>query len=114
MRNSSRDEFARVLVKVGAVIAGADGLAAEEKAALVAYASKRADIPASVIEDLVSQTKGGPESITDAEIALLKGEGLGLVGQLLHEELAQIAGAEGKLSDREIDTLNAIWARLSR
>lgn len=109
----STEQIAKVIIKIGAVIAGADGLDDREKAGLVQFASQRSGLSSEVIEAQVAVAEGGLGSITDADIQVLKSIGTAQVGQLLNEGLQKIAAADGNLSDREMSTLKAIWARLA-
>ena len=109
----TNEEIAKVIIKVGAVIAGSDGLEAHEKAALVSFATERSRLPLSVIESQVSAASAGLESITDSDITTLKSLGNAQIGRLLHEGLQKIAGADGNLSEKETAALKSVWARLA-
>lgn len=113
MASVSSEDIAKAVIKVGAVIASADGLEDREKAALVAFASQRSNLAPAVVEDLVAAAKGGLSSITDADVQTLKSLSSAQIGQLLNEGLQKIAAADGKLSDGELAALNAVWARLA-
>lgn len=113
MAGVSNEELAKALIKVGAVIAGADGLDVRERGSLLAFAAQRSQLSSDVIEGQIATAQGGVASITSAEIDVLKSAGLDKVGSLLHEGLQQIAGSDGNLSAREVETLNAVWKRLN-
>ena len=113
MNVANNEEIAKVIIKVGAVIAGSDGLEAHEKAALVSFATERSRLPVSVIERQVSAASAGLASITDSDIAILKSLGNAHVGRLLHEGLQKIAGSDGNLSEKETAALKSVWARLA-
>jgi len=112
MDGVSNEELAKALIKVGAVIAGADGLDVREKVALLDFVAQRSRLPSGVIESQIEAAKGGLSSITSHEISILKSAGLVRVGGLLKEGLQKIAGSDGNLSARELETLNAVWKLL--
>ena len=113
MNVATNEEIAKVIIKVGAVIAGSDGLEEHEKAALISFATQRSRLSLSVIESQVSAASAGLGSITDSDITTLKSLGHAQIGRLLHEGLQKIAGADGNLSEKETAALKIVWARLA-
>lgn len=113
MNPANNEEIAKVIIKVGAVIAGSDGLEAHEKAALVSFATERSRLPLSVIESQVRAASAGLGSITDSDITTLKSVGNAQIGRLLREGLQKIAGADGNLSEKETAALKSVWALLA-
>ena len=113
MNVATNEEVAKAIIKVGAVIAGSDGLEVHEKAALISFASERSRLPLSVIESQVSAASAGLGSITDSDIATLKSLGNAQIGRLLHEGLQKIAVADGNLSEKETAALKSVWALLA-
>lgn len=113
MNVATNEEIAKVIIKVGAVIAGSDGLQENEKAALISFATERSGLSLGVIEGQVSAASAGLGSITDSDITTLKSLGNAQIGRLLHEGLQKIAGADGNLSEKETATLKSVWARLA-
>ena len=113
MNVATNEEIAKVIIKVGAVIAGSDGLQENEKAALISFATERSGLSLGVIEDQVSAASAGLGSITDSDITTLRSLGNAQIGRLLHEGLQKIAGADGNLSEKETASLKSVWARLA-
>ena len=113
MSATSKDNIVKATIKVGVVIASADGLDDRERAALVAYASQRSGMTPEAVEMEVSAVHNGLDSITDVDIVALKSLGKTQLGQLINEILQKVASADGELSDGERAVLDSLWARLA-
>lgn len=113
MSVTSKENVVKAIIKVGIVIASADGLDDRERAALVVYASQRSGMSPDAVELEVSTVHNGLDSITEVDIAALKTLGKAQLGQLINEILQKIASADGELSDGERAALDSLWARLA-
>jgi hypothetical protein len=113
MSATSKDNIVKAIIKVGIVIASADGLDNRERAALVAYASQRSGMTPEAVEMEVSAVKNGLDSITEVDIVALKSLGKAQLGLLINEILQKVASADGELSAGERAALDSLWTRLA-
>jgi hypothetical protein len=106
-------EIAKRIVKVGFIVAGADGLDESERASLIAFAIDRSGLTRGEIEAQAHAASKGLASIEAQDIELLKRLPRQQLGNLLHEVVEKSAGADGLLSSAEESALKQVWSLLT-
>ena len=107
-------ELSKRVVRIGFIIASADGLDANEKEHLVKYAKRRSS-HLSDDEINVELEKGskGPDALSKDDIAALKKLSSTELSKLMNEIVHQVAGHDGNLTEPEVVALNSIWKALA-
>ena len=107
-------ELSKRVVRIGFIIASADGLDANEKEHLVTFAKKRSN-HLSEEEINVELEKGlkGPDSLSKEDVVALKKLSKAELGKLLNEIVHQVAGHDGTLTEPEVKALNNVWKALA-
>lgn len=101
------------VVKVGFIVAGADGLQEAERQALVDFAERRSGLSRDTVEGIERAAAGGLAALTDADVATLRSMNRETLSSVLHEACEKIASADGHFSEAENEALKSIWRRVT-
>jgi tellurite resistance protein len=102
------DRVARLVVRIGFVVAGSDGLSSEERDHLMEYAATRSGLSKEIIEEEIVKSAAGLNSITSEEYTLLRQLSPEKFNSLLREVAEKGAAADGVFSELEKTTLNFV------
>jgi hypothetical protein len=107
-------EITKRVVRIGFIIASADGLSDDEKNHLVKFAKKRSHhlSDQEIHAELESGSKG-IASLTPDDIAILKTLTHTELGKVLNEIVHQVSDDKGNLSESEVKALNGVWKALA-
>jgi len=107
-------EITKRVVRIGFIIASADGLSDDEKNHLVKFAKKRSHhLSDQEINAELECGSKGISSLTPDDIAILKKLTHVELGKVLNEVVHQIADEKGNLSEPEVKALNSVWKALA-
>ncbi len=102
------NQIARVIVRIGFVVAGSDGLSKEERDHLINFATIRSGLSKGDIEEEIAKSALGLSSITSVDYNLLKKLSPEKVNSLLNEVAEKGASADGVFSDQEKEALSFV------
>jgi hypothetical protein len=100
MNTTQRAEIAKRVVKVGFIVASADGLSGSEKALLVDYATKRSGLTVEDVESIAAGAKG-VESLSQDDINVLRQLNPGELAGVLREIVVTTSSADGHSAEEE-------------
>ena len=107
-------ELTKRVVRIGFIIASADGLSDDEKNHLVKFAKKRSHhLSDQEIHDELANGSKGVSSLTPDDIAILKKLTHTELGKVLNEIVHQVSDEKGNLSEPEVKALNSVWKALA-
>lgn len=104
-----RTELAKIIVRVGFIVAGADGISDEEREELSEYAARRSNLSAKDIEGEAKAAEAGLSALSALDVAILRKLPVTELSSLLHEVVEEAASADGEFSDAEQEALKSIW-----
>lgn len=104
---------ARIIVRIGFIVAGADGLSDEERAFLNDYAVERSGLSVDDVAAEAKAAEAGLSAVTEDDVASLKELPKEQLSMHLSEVVEKAAGADGVVSEAEEAALKDIWGRLT-
>jgi uncharacterized tellurite resistance protein B-like protein len=106
-----RERLVRAVVRMGYIVAGADGLDEAEIAELEQYAVERSDLSLAAAQEERRNAAMGVNALQDADIDLLRALDAETWGAVV-ADIREVASAGGDLSDAELSALRHIVVRV--
>ena len=114
MTKSPRNtNVAKLVTRMGFIVAGADGLSTEENQALMEFAVQRSGLPQQEVDKQRVLAAKGLDALEEADIAELKTLPRKQLSSLLREVVEKTAKADGQISIEEEQRLKQLWSKLT-
>jgi tellurite resistance protein len=103
---------AKIFVRIGFIVAGADGLSDEERSFLYDYAVTRSGLSTDEVETEEKAAAAGVSSLSAEDIDSLKELKTEEIKLVLAEIVEKAAAADGNFSESEQSALLEVWGKI--